>query len=222
MSSLGLIHLPLFVLSTFLLNVTPGPDTAYVVGRSLAQGRAAGLVSSFGISAGCCVHVLAASLGLSALLATSVYAFAAIKCAGAIYLAYLGVRMIWATRGRKPSAATAGGPAAGRRARPAQSYGKLFSQGFLTNVLNPKVALFFLSFFPQFVEPDTQHRTLAFLVLGGIFIAMSTVWNGIVAWVSASVSRGLSGNVTVKTWVDRAVGTLFIGVAARIAATLRP
>ncbi|ALM83122.1 LysE family translocator [Bordetella sp. N] len=218
MSTLGLIHLPLFLLSTFLLNVTPGPDTAYVVGRSLAQGRAAGLVSSFGISAGCCVHVLAAALGLSALLAASTYAFVVIKCVGAIYLAYLGVRMIWATRRSAPPAVATPVAAAGQRAR---SYRKLFSQGFLTNVLNPKVALFFLSFFPQFVEPDTSHRTLAFLVLGGIFIVMSTIWNGIVAWVSASVSRGLSGNVTVKTWVDRTVGAMFIGVAARIATTLR-
>ncbi|MFC4276201.1 LysE family translocator [Achromobacter aloeverae] len=218
MTTLGLIHLPLFVLSTLLLNVTPGPDTAYVVGRSLAQGRAAGLVSSFGISAGCCVHVLAASLGLSALLATSTYAFAAIKCVGAVYLAYLGTRMIWATRGRKPLAAAMPAAMPGQRAR---SYRKLFFQGFLTNVLNPKVAVFFLSFFPQFVQPDTAHRTLAFLMLGGIFIVMSTVWNGIVAWVSAGVSRGISGNAAVKTWVDRAVGALFIGVAARIAATLR-
>jgi len=208
----------LFLLSTFLLNVTPGPDTAYVVGRSLAQGRAAGLVSSFGISAGCCVHVLAAALGLSALLAASTYAFVVIKCVGAIYLAYLGVRMIWATRRSAPPTVATPVAAAGQRGR---SYRKLFSQGFLTNVLNPKVALFFLSFFPQFVEPDTSHRTLAFLVLGGIFIVMSTIWNGIVAWVSASVSRGLSGNVAVKTWVDRTVGAMFIGVAARIAATLR-
>ncbi|MFT5962727.1 MAG: hypothetical protein ACI8WM_003074, partial [Burkholderiaceae bacterium] len=143
MSIPGIPDFGYFCMAVLLLNATPGPDTAFIVGRSLTQGRAAGLVSALGISAGCCVHALAATLGLSALLATSATAFTLIKLAGGIYLMYLGVRMLL-TR-----AAVEGAPAKNTTARPLQT---IFWQALVTNLLNPKVVLFFLSFFPQFVS----------------------------------------------------------------------
>lgn len=220
MTTLGIVNLPLFMLAVFLLNVTPGPDTAYIVGRSVSQGRAAGLLSSLGVSAGCCVHVLAVAFGLTALLAASTVAFTVIKVVGAAYLIYLGGRMLLAPPERDDVAedAETAEQTAAKRPRPLKS---LFMQGFLTNVLNPKVVLFFLSFFPQFVDPHASHKALAFLALGAVFIVMSTVWNSMVAWVAASVTRRVAGKPGIKRWLDRVVGTAFIGLGARLAFTTR-
>ena len=219
MTALGIVNLPLFMLAVFLLNVTPGPDTAYIVGRSVSQGRAAGLLSSLGVSAGCCVHVLAVAFGLTALLAASTVAFTVIKVVGAAYLIYLGGRMLLAPPERDDAPADAEAEAAiAKRPRPLKS---LFMQGFLTNVLNPKVVLFFLSFFPQFVDPHASHKALAFLALGAVFIVMSTIWNSLVAWVAASVTRRVAGKPGIKRWLDRVVGTAFIGLGARLAFTTR-
>lgn len=220
MTTLGIINLPLFMLAVFLLNVTPGPDTAYIVGRSVSQGRAAGLLSALGVSAGCCVHVLAVAFGLTAVLAASTVAFTVIKVVGAAYLIYLGGRMLLAPPERDDTAAdeAAEQAAAAKRPRPIQS---LFMQGFLTNVLNPKVVLFFLSFFPQFVDPHASHKAAAFLALGVVFIVMSTVWNSMVAWVAASVTRRVAGKPGIKRWLDRVVGTAFIALGARLAFTTR-
>lgn len=206
---LGIVHFPLFVAAVFLLNITPGPDTAYIVGRSVAQGRGAGLVSVLGISAGCCVHATASAIGLTALLAASPAAFTIIKFVGAIYLIYLGVRLI-ATRPAHGAAPLAGTP---------KSLRALFRQGFWTNVLNPKVVLFFVSFFPQFVVPGSGHRILAFLALGVVFILMSLVWNSFVAWIAGSVTRRFSGKPCVKQWLDRVVGTAFVGLGVKLAMT---
>ena len=219
MTTLGIINLPLFMLAVFLLNVTPGPDTAYIVGRSVSQGRVAGLLSALGVSAGCCVHVLAVAFGLTALLAASTAAFTVIKVVGAAYLIYLGGRMLLAPpeRDDAPTEISAQAAAA-KRPRPLKA---LFMQGFLTNVLNPKVVLFFLSFFPQFVDPHASHKAAAFVALGVVFIAMSTVWNSMVAWVAASVTRSVAGKPGIKRWLDRVVGTAFIGLGARLAFTTR-
>lgn len=212
MAALGLANLPLYVFAVLLLNITPGPDTAYIVGRSISQGRAAGLVSSLGISTGGCVHVLATALGLTALLTASTTAFTVVKAIGALYLGYLGVRMLMTAPERLDLAAS--GASASAQRRPLRA---LFTQGFLTNVLNPKVVMFFLSFLPQFVDPHTEHKTAALLVLGAIFVAMSTMWNSSVAWVAASVTRRIAANSSVKHWLDRFVGIAFIGLAARLA-----
>jgi RhtB (resistance to homoserine/threonine) family protein len=216
MTALGIVNLPLFMLAVFLLNVTPGPDTAYIVGRSVSQGRTAGLLSSLGVSAGCCVHVLAVAFGLTALLAASTVAFTVIKVVGAAYLIYLGGRMLLAPPERDDATVEQAETPAAKRVRPLKS---LFMQGFLTNVLNPKVVLFFLSFFPQFVDPHAAHKALAFLALGAVFIVMSTIWNSLVAWVAASVTRRVAGKPGIKRWLDRVVGTAFIGIGARLAFT---
>ncbi|AXL52450.1 lysine transporter LysE [Paraburkholderia caffeinilytica] len=211
----GITHFEFFVVAVFLLNVTPGPDTAYIVGRSVAQGRGAGLMSALGISAGCCVHSLACAFGLTALLAASATAFTVIKFVGAIYLIYLGVRLVFA----KPAVDPAVGEA--RAAGAPKSLRQLFLQGFWTNVLNPKVVLFFVSFFPQFVTAGSDHKALAFLTLGGVFVVMSMVWNSFVAWVAGSVTQRFSGKPLVKRWMDRGVGSAFVGLGIKLATASR-
>lgn len=207
----GITHFGFFVVAVFLLNVTPGPDTAYIVGRSVAQGRGAGLMSAFGISAGCCVHSLACAFGLTALLAASATAFTVIKFVGALYLMYLGIRLIFARPApaeASPTVRVAGAP---------KSLRQLFLQGFWTNVLNPKVVLFFVSFFPQFVTTGSDHKALAFLTLGVVFVVMSMMWNSFVAWVAGSVTRRFSGKPGVKRWLDRGVGGAFVGLGIKLA-----
>jgi RhtB (resistance to homoserine/threonine) family protein len=214
---LGITGFAFFLVAVFLLNVTPGPDTAYIVGRSVAQGRGAGIVSALGISAGCIVHTLACAFGLTAILAASATAFTVVKIAGAIYLIYLGVRLIFAKHEDTSDASNAQA-----RAKSApKSLRQLFTQGFVTNVLNPKVVLFFVSFFPQFVAADSQHKTLAFLTLGLVFIAMSTVWNSFVAWIAGSVTERFSGKPGVKRWLDRGVGGAFVGLGIKLATSHR-
>lgn len=212
----GITHFGFFLVAVLLLNMTPGPDTAYIVGRSVAQGRGAGLVSALGISAGCCVHALACAFGLTALLAASATAFTVIKFVGAIYLMYLGVRLIFARQGGGPAGGANG--ADGGAARPLR---QLFLSGFWTNVLNPKVVLFFVSFFPQFVAAESAHKALAFLVLGAVFVLMSTVWNSFVAWIAGSVTQRFSGKPGVKKWLDRTVGTAFVGLGLKLATATR-
>lgn len=218
---LGITGFTLFIVAVMLLSVTPGPDTAYIVGRSVAQGRGAGVVSALGIALGCIVHTLACAFGLTALLAASVTAFTIVKFAGAIYLIYLGVRLIF----EKPAVAkTSGKPSEAEetrvRAAP-KSLQQLFTQGFVTNVLNPKVVLFFVSFIPQFVAADSAHKTLAFLALGLVFVLVSTFWNTIVAWVAGSVTQRFSGKPSVKLWLDRVVGSAFVGLGIKLATSHR-
>jgi RhtB (resistance to homoserine/threonine) family protein len=212
----GITHFEFFIVAVFLLNVTPGPDTAYIVGRSVAQGRGAGLMSALGISAGCCVHSLACAFGLTALLAASAAAFTVIKCVGAIYLIYLGVRLIFT----KPVAAATAQTARAVAGMP-KSLRQLFLQGFWTNVLNPKVVLFFVSFFPQFVTADSDRKTLAFLSLGVVFVVMSMAWNGFVAWIAGSVTQRFSGKPAVKKYLDRFVGSAFVGLGIKLATATR-
>jgi RhtB (resistance to homoserine/threonine) family protein len=214
---LGITGFAFFLVAVFLLNVTPGPDTAYIVGRSVAQGRGAGIVSALGISAGCIVHTLACAFGLTAILAASATAFTVVKIAGAIYLIYLGVRLIFAKHEDTSDVSNA---QASAKSAP-KSLRQLFTQGFVTNVLNPKVVLFFVSFFPQFVAADSQHKTLAFLTLGLVFIAMSTVWNSFVAWIAGSVTERFSGKPGVKRWLDRGVGGAFVGLGIKLATSHR-
>lgn len=159
---LGIHDLALFIVSGLLLNMMPGPDSLLIMLRSGSQGWRAGSVAALGIGTGTMVHVLAAALGLSALLSTSAELFTVIKLMGALYLVYLGLSMFW--QGAKmPSATNAAVPL------PVLSYGRIFRQGLLTNVLNPKVALFFLAFVPQFIAPDAPQKALAFILLGCIF-----------------------------------------------------
>lgn len=202
---IGTHDLLLFVFSALLLNITPGPDTLYIVGRSSTQGFKAGAIAALGIGAGIMVHVAAAALGLSAILAASAEAFTLLKLAGAAYLVYVGISLM---RFRGAPASTAAPERATLRT--------VFVQGFWTNVLNPKVALFFLAFLPQFVDP-VENRMLPFLALGLLFNLNGTLWNLFVAWSAARIGRSL-GNAA---WFNRSVGALFVYLGARLALSER-
>lgn len=215
MQALGINDFGLFCLAVFLLNLTPGPDTAYIVGRSVAQGRAAGLVSAFGISFGCLFHTLACAFGLSALLMASATAFTAIKIAGGIYLVYLGLRLVW----QRKKAADADIDPALPMAPEHPALSKIFWQATVTNVLNPKVILFFLSFFPQFVAHDAPRQALAFLTLGVVFMLMSTVWNSFTALVAGTLAARAGERPQIKRWLERTVGVAFVALGFRLALT---
>jgi threonine/homoserine/homoserine lactone efflux protein len=198
----------LFILSGLLLNITPGPDTLYIVGRSSTQGSRAGAVAALGIGTGALVHICAAALGLSAILAASATLFNAVKIIGAVYLLYVGIGLI-----RAAGTFAAATIATDRRLT---SMRGIFLQGFLTNVLNPKVALFFLAFLPQFVD-STAPNPLAFLFLGAIFDINGTLWNLLVARLAAGISSALAPSMTFKQWFNRCVGGVLILVGLRLA-----
>ena len=205
----GTHDLWLFVLSGFLLNITPGPDTLYIVGRGSTQGLRAGVVAALGIGAGTLVHITAAALGLSVILAASATAFTVVKILGAAYLLYVGISLI----------RSAGAPSSSPGAIIARtaSIRSIFVQGFLTNVLNPKVALFFLAFLPQFVASDAGSKPLAFLFLGVIFDFNGTLWNLFIAWSTARLSSRLTPSAAFKRWFNRCVGSIFVFIGLRLA-----
>jgi threonine/homoserine/homoserine lactone efflux protein len=205
----GTHDLWLFVLSGWLLNITPGPDTLYIVGRSSTQGWRTGAVAALGISAGTLVHICAAALGLSAILAASATAFTAVKFIGAAYLLYVGMTLLRSASATESSTVTVVPRTAALRG--------IFLQGFLTNVLNPKVALFFLAFLPQFVAADATSKPAAFLVLGAIFDVNGTIWNLIVAWSTARLSVSLAPSAAFKRWFNRCVGGVFVFIGIRLA-----
>lgn len=204
----GIHDFGLFLATGVLLNLTPGPDTIYILGRSIAQGREAGVASALGICVGSIFHTCAAALGLSAILATSSVAFVAIKLLGGAYLIFLGIKLLLDRR-RQLSL-----PSNFRQRTSAAA----FQQGVLTNVLNPKVALFFLAFLPQFIDPGTNNKILAFVTLGFTFVTTGTIWCLILAWFASSFSDRLRASETVGQWVNRAIGALFIFLGARLAA----
>ena len=204
---LGIHSLWLFVLSGVLLNITPGPDTAYIVGRSAQIGWRGGAAAALGISAGCLVHVFAAAIGLSALLAASSVAFTAIKWIGAAYLIYTGIKMLL-TQAASPATVTV---------PRATTLRQVFWQGALTNALNPKVALFFLAFLPQFVDAEAPGKALAFVVLGLIFIGTGTLWGLGVAAFAAQAAGRIRQSGRALVWLNRALGAMFIGLGVRVA-----
>jgi threonine/homoserine/homoserine lactone efflux protein len=205
---LGIHEFWLFILSGLLLNITPGPDTAYILGRSIQLGWRGGAAAAIGICTGCLVHVFGAAIGLSALLMASSAAFAVLKLAGAAYLLLIGIQMLLARHTPLADVAVQGGETSLR---------KVFWQGALTNVLNPKVALFFLAFLPQFVAADSPHKPLAFLLLGGIFIFNSTLWClGIAAFAARAASR-IRRSEGVMVWINRVLGGMFVYLGFRVA-----
>jgi RhtB (resistance to homoserine/threonine) family protein len=197
----------LFLAAGILLNLTPGPDTVYILGRSIAQGREAGIASALGICVGSIFHSCAAALGLSAILATSAVAFAAIKLLGGAYLIFLGIKMLLDRR-RQLSL-----PSNFRRRTTIAA----FRQGVFTNVLNPKVALFFLAFLPQFIDPASNMKVFAFLMLGLTFVTTGTIWCLILAWFASAFSERLRTNETIGQWLNRAAGALFVFLGLRLA-----
>jgi threonine/homoserine/homoserine lactone efflux protein len=206
---LGIHDLWLFIISGLILNVTPGPDTAYIVGRSAQFGWRGGAAAALGIGTGCLVHVFACAIGLSALLTASATAFTLVKWAGAAYLCFIGIRMLLTRTSEAANAPALRDSVA--------SLSKAFWQGALTNVLNPKVALFFLAFLPQFVDAEAPHKALAFLALGLIFIFNGTLWCLGVAAFAARTARQVRQSGRAMSWINRALGGMFVYLGARIA-----
>lgn len=208
----GITGFWLFVLSGFLLNLTPGPDMALVIARSGQGGARAGMAAALGIGAGSLVHILAGAIGVTALLMASASAFTVLKLAGAAYIVYLGVTMIFARDAPAQRDAVIGME---------PGLFRIFLQGALTNVLNPKVAIFFLAFLPQFIARDALHPTLAFVLLGLVFNVVGTTWNIVVAWGASWFAR-TSVATRSKRWLERTIGVLFIAAGARLAFAERP
>jgi threonine/homoserine/homoserine lactone efflux protein len=206
----GIHDLALFIAAGFLLNLTPGPDMTYIAARSVAGGFRDGAAATFGITAGCVVHTIAAAAGLSALLATSAMAFEIVKWCGAAYLLYAGVRLIAGNIRRKQSQEP-------RHIVTPAPPSKILREAFIINVFNPKVALFFLAFLPQFIDANAPAKTLAFLFLGCLFNFNSLFVNLPVAWLASRAGRGLRGSARAARWLTGAVGALFVLLAARLA-----
>jgi threonine/homoserine/homoserine lactone efflux protein len=200
-------HVGLFVVAGLLLNVMPGPDTFYILARTAAQGRTAGMLSALGISAGCLVHTVAAALGLSAVLVASSAAFMIVKLCGACYLLYLGLRMLLEPS-RRDGIDPNLKPASGRA---------IFAQAVLTNVLNPKVAVFFLAFLPQFIPSTTAHTFMPFLFLGLVFIVNGAIYCMILVLFASAVIEKFKASQRTTTLLKRATGALFVGLGAKLA-----
>ncbi|WP_448254123.1 LysE family translocator [Ottowia oryzae] len=233
-------HLLLFIAAGLVLNLTPGPDVMFIVANAVRGGLRAGVAAALGIGAGCLVHVTAAAAGVSALLAASSAAFSVLKWVGALYLVWVGVQMLrgalkraaggaaaGAVAASEMIAVSAGGAGAGRQfdsksVEPAAAGWSVFRRGFLTNALNPKVALFFLAFVPQFIAPGTAHPGWVFAVLGLLFtfngLLVCLGWALVAAWAArraGALRRGMR-------WLDGVAGSLFIAFGMKLALTDAP
>ena len=206
----------LFLVASLMLNLAPGPDLIFILSRSIGQGRKAGFAASFGVCSGALVHVLAAALGVSAILATSALAFMLVKYVGAAYLVWLGIKALMSKEGTLALT-----PGKGK----AQSAWSAFRQGVLIDVLNPKVALFFLAFLPQFISHDAGQGSAQIFVqtilLGLIVILIGLVVEAIFVLAAAPLGRFLRRNAKVALWLDRAFGSVLILLGAKLALSER-
>ena len=206
-------QLLVFIAAGWLLNLTPGPDVLYIISNAMRRGTWAGVVASLGIALGCLVHVAAAAVGVGALLATSAMAFTVLKVVGAAYLLWMGVRMLLS---RAPAHPDVSGNDSGAALVAAQggaaavSLARVFIGGFWTNVLNPKVVIFFLAFVPQFIAPGTENKALAFVLLGVLFsvnaIPVNAGWALAASWMDL-VAACSSFRRKVTIWSNRLITT---------------
>ncbi|MBU1139692.1 MAG: LysE family translocator [Proteobacteria bacterium] len=206
----GVVDLGVFVIAGLILNITPGVDVLYITNRSAMQGSKAGVVAALGIGAGCVVHVLAAALGLSVVLVSSALAFSVVKYVGAAYLLYLGISTFLSLKekeGREP------------RSSSVLPLAKIFWQASLVNVLNPKVALFFMALLPQFVSPTAENPALAFLFLGVLFNVNGTLVNILFALFASTLALKIKAGSTLPRLLKALVGVLFVILGVRLALT---
>ena len=205
---LGTQNLSLFLVSCILLNLTPGQDTMYILGRSIAQGRKAGLISVMGIMSGVLIHTSLTALGLSAILATSAVAFSIVKFAGAGYLIWIGIDFLRSSEHNDKVENVE-----------KEQLGTLtiYRQGVLTNVLNPKVSLFFLSFLPQFVDPRAEFIFTPFVVLGLIFFTTGSLWCTVLVFGSTWLTDKVQNRASVGGILKKLTGTLFVGLGVKLA-----
>jgi len=205
---LGIHHYWLFIATAILLIITPGQDTFFILGRSLSGGRSAGIAAALGISTGTVVHTILAALGLSALLATSPYAFMAVKFAGAAYLVFIGVRALLSRANGLP----------GDEATPgAEDRRSAFRQGVLTNLLNPKVALFFLALMPQFIDAASTRKVGAFLLLGLTFVTLGLIWVVMLAVAAAELRGAFLRRPSMANVLNKVAGAMFVALGLKLA-----
>lgn len=202
----SLPNLPVFLLAALILLLTPGPAVLYIVARSLDQGRLAGFVSVLSIETGNFVHVLAATLGLSAILMSSALAFSVVKYLGAAYLIYLGLRRLFSREAAQQ-------PATFQH----QGLARIFRQGVLVAILNPKTALFFFAFLPQFVDASNGPVTLQLLSLGCMFVLMAIVTDGLYALLAGTAGQWLKGTRSFLRLERYVVGSVYIGLGVTAA-----
>ncbi|MFZ6649227.1 LysE family translocator [Undibacterium sp. TJN25] len=206
----GTHDLVLFIVSGLLLNMMPGPDSLLIMTRSATQGWRAGSSAALGIGTGTLVHIVAAALGLSAILATSATAFMLVKLAGAAYLLYVGVQLLLS----KTKAAQVNNE---EKPLARLGHGQIFLQGFMTNVLNPKVALFFLAFVPQFIDHDAASKPLAFIALGLVFNINGMLWCHFLAISTAAASHKIRISTGFVKWLNRLMGGIFVSFGLKLA-----
>jgi len=204
----GIQNFSLFLVSCILLNLTPGQDTMFIIGRSMAQGRKAGIISVLGIMTGVLIHTSFAALGLSAILATSSLAFSIVKYAGAGYLIWIGVGFL--RNGRHDDKLEA------VESKRLSSW-TIYRQGVLTNLLNPKVSLFFLSFLPQFVDLQTEFVLIPFIVLGITFFTTGSIWCMVLVYGSAWLTDKFRNRTAMGGILKKLTGTLFVGLGIKLA-----
>jgi len=205
---MGIQHYETFLLAGILLNITPGNDTLYILSRTIAQGRKAGVVSALGVGTGTLVHTILATIGLSVIIAQSIVLFNVIKYAGACYLIFIGVKMILSKASIIATDKV-----------PHQKYRKIYLQAIFTNVLNPKVALFFISFLPQFIDPAYPHHYASFLFLGFSFTATGILWCMILALSGSVISGSLLRSSKASNLLNNFCGFILVGLGIKVAFT---
>lgn len=203
----GILHFETFLLTGIMLNITPGNDTVFILARSIGQGKRAGVVSALGIGTGNMIHTVLAAFGLSIIIDQSVVLFNTIRFAGAAYLLYVGFRML---KDEKLVAENKSLEIA------SVSYGKIYRDGIVTNVLNPKVAMFFISFLPQFIDPEQQDAVWPFLALGGTFITTGTIWCLLLAVFADVILRKLKHNQKVSSYINKLCGMSLIALGLKL------
>ncbi|MEH6891721.1 LysE family translocator [Bacillus sp. JJ864] len=207
----GIINYEVFLVTGILLNLIPGADTMYIVGRSISQGRKAGVYSVFGIITGSLVHTLLVAFGLSIILTKSIILFNTIKIIGVIYLVYLGIRMMIDKTNVNFQA----------NASNKLNLRKIYVQGLLTSITNPKVALFFIAFLPQFIDPKASNP-ISFIILGLTFTITGLSWCLFIAYFSSYVTKKLRGNEKVGMVLNKITGMIFIGMGLKLLQTKAP
>ncbi len=206
----GIIHFETFLLTGILLNLTPGNDTIFILTKSIGQGKKAGIISALGIATGSFIHTILAAVGLSLIIAKSLVLFQIIKYAGGAYLIFLGLKML-ADKSPLPNTNIS--------IQKLANYPIIYLEAIFTNLLNPKVALFFIAFLPQFIEPTVHNTVVPFLILGTTFITTGTIWCLILAIFAAAIVSRLKHNSKVLPFISKFCGLTLIGLGIKVALT---
>jgi RhtB (resistance to homoserine/threonine) family protein len=208
----GIVQFETFLLTGILLNLTPGNDTIFILSKSIGQGKKAGIVSSAGIATGNLIHTVLAAFGLSIIVAKSLVIFNIIKFLGVAYLIFLGIKMLT----NKSSMST-------DSANPSFdiNYWKIYRDGIFTNLLNPKVVLFFIAFLPQFIDTSRQNTVLPFITLGSTFVATGTLWCLVLAWFASAIFTKLNTNQNTSAIINKVCGLALVALGIKLAFTDR-